>query len=245
LLVGLALALFLSFALTLRAAWIDKKISGLYSPGTLNFRTENSALPLKGKKPRIVLIGDSRISQWPQDLWPQSWEVINRGIGGETAAQLKARFRSDALALSPDAVVVESGINDLVAASYLSASQRAEITRKTLDALQEFASSGAAARVFVAIATIIPPARPDFVRLFIWDDRVRASVTRVNQELKGVRHLPPILDFSQLLHAADDAVLPNVYRKDTLHLNAAGYSLLTEATVRLLQGRLKPQREGP
>ena len=40
-------------------------------------------------------------------------KAINRGIGGQTTPQMLLRFKVDVLQLSPDAVVILAGTNDL------------------------------------------------------------------------------------------------------------------------------------
>ena len=40
------------------------------------------------------------------------WRVLNRGINGERADQIHARFAQDAAAAKPDVVVIIAGVND-------------------------------------------------------------------------------------------------------------------------------------
>ena len=112
-------AIALSAAVALRASWIKTKIAALSSPPSTHYVEENSGLSPKGQRLRVVLIGDSRIARWPTSAIGDEFEVINRGIGGETVAQMARRFDRDAIALEPDVVLIESGMNDLVAASFM------------------------------------------------------------------------------------------------------------------------------
>jgi len=64
----------------------------------------------------IVCIGDSITRSTPYvELGEGYCELlggINKGIGGQTAAQGLARFKSDVLANDPDTVIIEFGAND-------------------------------------------------------------------------------------------------------------------------------------
>jgi len=215
--------------LAARAAWVRAKIAALSSPPSLVFADINATVPSKGARPRLVLIGDSRISRWSTDALAGRWEILNRGIGGETAAQLAARFQSDAIALDPDVIVIEAGINDLVAASHLDAPSRQSIVQQTVDTLRGLAHRAAESGCHVLLATIIPPARPEIWRLPVWNESVRDLVAEANTRLRRSQ-LPArtgVIDFSAALADAGDRWIPDAYRFDTLHLNAAGYQRLT------------------
>ena len=222
----LAVAVVIVF--TARAVWINKKISALRLPPQRVFAAANAALPGKGPRPRVVLIGDSRISQWPQNSWEEPWEIVNRGIGGETVSQLAKRFRSDAVAFDLDAIVIESGVNDLVAASFMSAAESGAVARRTAEALFELVEVGLTSGAVVCVATIIPPARPELMRLLVWRESLRILVAEVNANLRNLQWPARaiLFDFSRILGATDDKTLPNAYRADTLHLNRLAYEKL-------------------
>lgn len=106
--VGVAVlaALALGGAFVVRASWIRAKIAALSSPPSADFADADRELPPKGEKPRIVLIGDSRIARWPASAFVDRFEVVNRGVGGETSAQMAQRFLRDAIELKPDVIVI-------------------------------------------------------------------------------------------------------------------------------------------
>jgi lysophospholipase L1-like esterase len=226
-----AFALVPCSAFAARAAWINKKISALRLPPQNVFAAANAALPRKGPRPRVVLIGDSRISRWPRNSWEEPWEIVNRGIGGETTAQLSLRFQSDALALDPDAIVIESGVNDLVAASFMPADERGAVVRRTAEALLRLVEAGVASGAAVSVATIIPPAQPGMLRLLVWRKSLRILVAELNMSLRNLRWpaRAVVVDFSQALGAIDDKTLPKTYRADAFHLNGLAYERLAKA----------------
>lgn len=234
-----ALAGYAAFAK--RAQWIEGKIAALTAPASTEFAAANAALPPKASKPRIVLIGDSRIAQWPAGELPGRFEVINRGIGGETAAQLVKRFDADALALDPDLIVVQAGMNDLVAASLMDTEQGDAVRVLTREALVTMAKRAHAAGRPILLTTVIPPARPDFIRRPVWSASLPDLAADVNADLKKVR-LPEelrVIDLSADLTARDGTMLNDDYRRDTLHLNEVGYKRLTQNLLPHVETALK------
>ena len=233
----LAVVILLYIALLVRAAWINEKVSALTKPSSITFIEANANLPHKGAQPRVVLIGDSRVSRWPASEWTTPWEIINRGIGGETVAQLATRFRSDAVRLDPDVIVIELGINDLVAASFMGSAGRQKVVYETAKTLGELTKIGSASGSSVLVATIIPPAQPDILMLPVWRESLRSLVAELNSMLRQSR-LPNgarLVDFASVLESLDDRSLPNIYRLDTGHLNELAYKRLTAALDLILK----------
>ena len=81
--------------------------------GLCRFRTDNARIAA-GKRPRLVLMGDSITENWSMaDPGLFTNEVINRGNGGQTSAQMLVRFRADVIALRPAIVHILAGTNDI------------------------------------------------------------------------------------------------------------------------------------
>src|SRR5689334_9754871 len=74
-----------------------------------SFATVTSPLSLQK---RVVFFGDSRAESWlaPDDT---SFQYVNRGLGGETSAQVLGRFAAHVAPLHPDIIVLQVCINDL------------------------------------------------------------------------------------------------------------------------------------
>jgi len=81
------------------------------------YRAENAALPAPRKgQPRVVLFGDSITEGWGRtgsDTFFPGKGYINRGISGQTTAQMLLRFQQDVIALQPAVVVILAGTNDI------------------------------------------------------------------------------------------------------------------------------------
>jgi lysophospholipase L1-like esterase len=238
-------AIALSAAAVIRTSWIRGKIAALSTPPSVDFTDANRRLSGRGQRLRVVLIGDSRIARWPTFGMADRIEVINRGIGGETLAQMARRFQRDAVALRPDVIVIQSGGNDLVAATFMDDVAGRAVIRQTAETLLRLTEEGTASGAEVLLTTIIPPARPELLRLLVWNESLRSAVAEVNGELRRST-LPDrarLIDLSVALAGGDDRVLPDEFRLDAVHLNQAGYDRLTQELLATLPSPSFGQRE--
>jgi lysophospholipase L1-like esterase len=83
--------------------------------GEINrYRRANAQLkpPAPGER-RVVFFGDSITDMWRIENSFPGKGYLNRGIGGQTTAQMLVRFREDVVALAPLAVVILAGTNDI------------------------------------------------------------------------------------------------------------------------------------
>jgi lysophospholipase L1-like esterase len=217
------------FLLSARYLYIEKKLLAAEPAHATFFREQNVAERASAQK-LIVLFGDSRISQWSPTLSVDGYKIVNRGIAGETTAQMIQRFNADVLGLSPAAVVIEAGINDLVAAG-LSAEEGDRVRAQTVEHLKSMVEQAKAANVRVILFTIMPPSEPNPLRRLVWSKRIPEHVARANRELSGL-HDPPrvrLLDMANILQSAPGQWRPGM-ALDTLHFTPAAYRALNTAT---------------
>ena len=85
-------------------------------PNLIHYREANAlaGLPAKGET-RVVFFGDSITDAWIR-IMPEFFQgksYLDRGIGGQTTAQLLVRFRQDVVDLGPKVVVILAGTNDI------------------------------------------------------------------------------------------------------------------------------------
>jgi hypothetical protein len=79
-----------------------------------DFHAANARLIAKPDPERVVFFGDSHIGLWYlADNFPGK-PYVNRGVGGQTTAQMLVRFREDVVKLKPQAVLVLGGSNDVL-----------------------------------------------------------------------------------------------------------------------------------
>ena len=82
--------------------------------GGLNeYAPQNAALPAAPSN-RVVFFGDSITEHWGKKSTFFSGEpYLNRGIEGQTTAQMLIRFRQDVINLEPAVVIIQGGLADI------------------------------------------------------------------------------------------------------------------------------------
>jgi lysophospholipase L1-like esterase len=161
-------------------------------------------------------------------VYPEQWiRIVNQGISGNTVRDLKARWQTDVLDLSPDWVSVMIGAND-VWRQFDSPRQTErhvliEEYEKTLDELVEATQRSTKGLVLIT-PFYLEPNKADAMRAAM--DRYGAAVKRVAEARKTV-----FVD-SQ---AAFDEVLKTYYPAslnwDRVHLDHVGSMVLARAFV--------------
>lgn len=194
------------------------------------YRTANATLLTGGDlRPRVVFIGNSLIEGWRGlgALAPPGLRFVSRGIAGQTSGQILLRFEDDAMALSPVAVVILAGANDVRAffgrPAAIGPAAQARIARH-VTAMADIAEGRG---VRAAIGTL-PPVRPG-----LEGGRWRAgrrnsrTILEVNAWLRGftAERAYPLIDFHAALVDEDGALRAGL-SADGLHPNAAGYVLM-------------------
>lgn len=204
---------------------LDPHGSGVY-------RRANDELAKSTRQKRIVLLGDSRMQQWTN--WPHrdGWELINRGIGGQTTTQILGRVVQDATELKPDIVVLQMGINDLKAIGLFPQHAKA-LTQSCHDNLMRMARHCQASGAQVVLLTIFPSGPVEWARRVIWSPEIDQAVREVNQQLLKIQE-PGIhaFDGSEILAPGGNPV--SSYYEDTLHLSPKGYAALNASLTTLL-----------
>ena len=78
-------------------------------------RYEQQNAALAGESVEVVFMGNSITDNWigaDPDFFARNG-FVDRGISGQTTAEMLARFRRDVIDLNPKAVVILAGINDI------------------------------------------------------------------------------------------------------------------------------------
>ena len=197
--------------------------------GFYRYAAANAALaaPVPGAA-RVVLFGDSITDNWSKPEYGGFFPgkpYVNRGIGGQTTAQMLLRFRADVVELSPVAVVILAGTNDI-------AGNAGPVTLEQVeDNLASMAELARAHGIRVVLASLLP----------VSDDKTDAN----GQALTRTRQRPTatIRELNRWL-AAYAAKNGNVYldyftatadsgglllaalNDDGLHPNARGYAVM-------------------
>jgi len=205
------------------------------------------AAPRPGE-PRVVFFGDSITDNWSKAGCGRFFPgrpYVNRGIGGQTTAQMLVRFRADVLAVKANVVVILAGTNDIAGNAGPVALGAVE------DNLETMAELARAHGVRVVLASLLPVSDDEkdakgqaIVRT---TDRPPATIDALNRWLADYARKSDAvyLDYFSAVAGADGRFKPEL-TDDGLHPNAAGYAamapLAEKAIAQALSGLARAAR---
>jgi acyl-CoA thioesterase-1 len=209
------------------------------------YASANAALVKKRPgETRVVFFGDSITDNWSKPGYGGFFPgkpYLNRGIGGQTTAQMLVRFRADVIALEPSAVVILAGTNDI-------AGNAGPVSLESIE--QNITTMAELARLHgirVVLASLLPIADD---KLDAQGIAIRRSVDRPPDTLKALNtwlagfaasqgHV--LLDYSSPV-AGSGGFLRSDLNDDGLHPNAAGYALMAPLAERAIAQALEARR---
>jgi lysophospholipase L1-like esterase len=205
--------------------------------GLGRFVEANAALgaPADGEA-RVVFIGDSITEGW-LNASPQFFSerpFINRGISGQTTAQMLIRFRQDVVSLDPAAVVILAGTNDLAGNTGPASN---EMIQDNLASMAEIAAEN---DIRVVLASILPadgyPWAPDVAPPA---PRIAAINDWLRQYAEDNDHL--YLDYYSVLVNESGGMLDR-YTYDGVHVTADGYAVMEARALATIADALDSER---
>ena len=170
---------------------------------------------------RVVLMGNSITEFW-METHPQFFadnHLVGRGISGQESYEMLIRFRQDVIALSPRAVVINCGTND-IAENFCPYDE--DITMDNIESMTELALNHG---IRVVLTSVLP------CNHFIWNGSVRdvprkiLSLNSRIQELAEKWSLPYVDYYSAMVFNEGGAINP-AYSEDGVHPNAEGYTVM-------------------
>jgi lysophospholipase L1-like esterase len=201
------------------------------------YRQANATLSApRADEARVVFMGDSITDMWQQPRFGGFFPgkpYIDRGISGQTTAQMLVRFRPDVLALQPSVVLILAGVNDIAGNTGPTTDEEIE---GNLASMSELARANG---VRVVLASILPvsayhhragdPSPPQTTI------RPMARITAVNDWVRkeASAHGYVYLDYFAAMTDAS-GFLRAEFSEDDLHPNAKGYAVmapLAEAAI--------------
>lgn len=185
------------------------------------YRQHNEALLQQNVSPQVVFFGDSITDGWDLAQSFPGKNYLNRGIGGQTTAQMLVRFRQDVLNLRPQVVVLLAGTNDI--AGNTGPVSNLDIEENIMT-LTELATQHG---IQVVISSVLPvhDANPDSSDLYA--QRPQARIVALNRWLKGWCAAQGLvwLDYASAMTDASGKLIA-AYADDGLHPNADGYQVM-------------------
>jgi len=186
-----------------------------------------------------VFIGDSITDSWQQEQFGGFFpgkRYVNRGISGQTTAQMLLRFRADVLNLHPKVVVILGGTNDIAGNNGPETDQEIE------GYLASMAQLAAVSGVKVVLASILPVSSYHPTRGI--PQTIQRPMTRIEAINKWIRsyaaaHGHLYLDYFSAV-TDSSGLLKSDFSNDDLHPTKAGYEAmapLAEAAIAKANGK--------
>ncbi|MDR0486502.1 MAG: GDSL-type esterase/lipase family protein [Elusimicrobiota bacterium] len=187
---------------------------------------------------KIICLGDSLtygFAMARRDTWVSltaektGFEIINKGINGDTTGGMIARFERDVLRENPSAVIAVGGANDIFT------SQTSANARSNIFAMLNLASAN---KILFITGSLLPidldNVRTDWAS-FTDMESAQGCCLSYNIWLSSFCKIfkTPFIDFNAAFSASADT---NLYLEDGLHPNAEGHKIMAEtACAKLLE----------
>lgn len=197
------------------------------------YQAANASLPPAGDH-RVVMFGDSITELWgTQDPSFFQNDVINRGISGQTTAQMVVRFRNDVVNLHPRVVHILAGANDVAGNTGVTSLDWIEANIRSMVDLAKVNG------IRVVLGSELPTAK------YGWRPAIEPveSLLELNRRLSRLAAEEGI-EFVDYYAALDDGRhgLPAKLSDDGVHPNASGYAVMRPLTQAALARALKVKR---
>ncbi len=167
----------------------------------------------------ILFVGSSSFRMWTdvQSDFP-GYTIINRGFGGSTLPDVIRYTRDIIIPYHPKQVVIYCGDNDLAASDTVTA---ATVTKRFQ-------------QLFYSIRKELPKAtityvsiKPSPSRMHLMN-KMKVTNARIKKFLKKQKRASYIDVFTPML-TADQKPKPEIFLKDSLHMNKEGYQIWQKA----------------
>lgn len=218
-------------SLRVRVEQINRRLQDW--PQLSRYRDANAKVPAPSKdEPRVVFFGDSITDSWRLDEYFAGKPYINRGISGQTTPQMLIRLRPDVIELSPRALVILAGTNDIAGNT---GPMTLEMIQQNYSSIAELAKANG---IKVIFASILPV--HDYGPRKVSERRAPDQILKLNEWLKSYCKANGHLYLDYFSRMVDEkGWLKADLANDGLHPNAEGYRImapLAEAAIKQALG---------
>ena len=183
------------------------------------YHTENAKIDTINNQNRVGLIGDSILEGW-YELDPDFFKnnnFINRGIGGQTSAQMLLRFRQDVIHLKPRVVVILAGANDIAGNTGPSTLEMIE------DNIASMAQLAKANQIKVILSSVLPAID------YPWKKGLKPApkIAALNKWIKNYAEQNGYVYLDYYPYLVDEkGGMRSTLADDGVHPNRAGYAIM-------------------
>jgi lysophospholipase L1-like esterase len=181
---------------------------------------------------RVVFLGDSITDGWKLAEQFPGKQYVNRGISGQTTAQMLVRMMPDVIRLKPAALIILAGTNDI-------ARNTGQVTlRMITDNFEAMAELAKVHGIRVVFCSVMPVS--DYTGRKQTERRPPADILRLNAWLKEYAAKNG-LGFADYYGATVDekGFLKDGFSGDGLHPNPKGYELMAPVAGAAIERALR------
>jgi lysophospholipase L1-like esterase len=198
------------------------------------YREADAALaPPAAGGSRVVFLGDSITDYWKLPDYFPGKPYINRGIDGQTTAEILVRFRQDVIALHPKVLVVLAGTNDIAGVTGRTVNEDIEANYASMAELAR------AHRIRMVFASVLPVHNYTHDAEESFALRPRDRILALNKWLKDycAKNGFVYLDYFSAL-VDERGMLKRTLADDGLHPTDAGYKIMAPLAEKAIQKAL-------
>jgi lysophospholipase L1-like esterase len=197
------------------------------------YHDDNRRLRAAAPEPgRVVFLGDSITDGWKLAQSFPGKPYVNRGISGQTTAQMLVRLFPDVINLRPRALILLAGTNDIARNAGM---QTLEMIGQNVQAITELAQAHG---IKVILCSVMPVS--DYTARQQTERRPPADILQLNAWLKEYAAKSGAV-YADYFAATADASgrLKQEISQDGLHPNAQGYALMAPVAEAAIQQALR------
>lgn len=211
----------------LDSAFIELQQARIFPAGYINNTESIDYRDASASRPKLLLLGDSRVRLWPKDLFPEGYAVLNRANGGQTSSQTLLQLYVDRIP-SGDLAFVQTCINDIHPLNAFP--EHGElIVAQCMRNIEEIVRLLRGKGYKLILSTILPPGNPPFHRLQYWPNNADQLIARVNNHINSLRSKDVVIfNAFDFLKENDSGRIKREYEDPDffLHINRDAYSVL-------------------
>jgi lysophospholipase L1-like esterase len=190
----------------------------------------------------LLLVGDSRVAQWPLPKL-ENWATGKLYRPGGTMTGLAGQARQAVKSLRPTVILVHMGVNDASAAALMApADSHAAMERLIEEAKQlVLLSQSRGTRV---VLTSVPAARkPTLLERLVLEPRRKTFIRQMNQRLLRIAKLSQstYLDLAAILETENDVSNVRMSR-DSLHWTDDAYTIINSKLAETINPTCNPNQ---